>query len=221
MFNKPKVFTYNFIWYRYFSRFSHFGIKGVVFFFSKFSFLFHLENYHSKDVNVKFIYLFIYNIWWIARLFPTVHYALNLRDVTRNELDRNMERRYDFRCRRKPKCLEKTCAGKYGSRTKFTYDSNPTGNRTWAALVKGTGTTAALTRKSFGCEKQFCVLPLPISYCVSSIMVTITSKFSFISCQIEHFSDVKFGMGDEKNMTFLVIQKLPKVGGEKKIEKSD
>ena len=80
-----------------------------------------------------------------ARLFPTVHYALNLRDAARNELERNMERRYDFRCRRKPKCSEKTCAGKYGSRTKFTYDSDPTGNRTRAALVKGTGTTAAPT----------------------------------------------------------------------------
>ena len=94
----------------------------------------------SKD-----IYLFIYNIRRIARLFPTVHYTLNLRDAARNELERNMERRYDFRCRRKPKCSEKTCAGKYGSRTKFTYDSDPTGNRTRAALVKGTGTTAAPT----------------------------------------------------------------------------
>ena len=94
----------------------------------------------------SFIYLFfIYNIRRIARLFPTVHYALNLRDAARNELERNMERRYDFRCRRKPKCSEKTCAGKYGSRTKFTYDSDPTGNRTRAALVKGTGTTAAPT----------------------------------------------------------------------------
>ena len=71
-----------------------------------------------------FIYLFIYNIRRIARLFPTVHYALNLRYAARNEFERNMERRYDFRCRRKPKCSGKTCAGKYGSRTKFTYDSD-------------------------------------------------------------------------------------------------
>ena len=91
------------------------------------------------------LYLFIYNIRWIARLFPTVHNTLNLRDAARNEFERNMERRYDFRCRRKPKCSEKTCAGKYGSRTKFTYDSGPTGDRTRAALVKGTGTTAAPT----------------------------------------------------------------------------
>ena len=56
-----------------------------------------------------------------------------------------MERRYDFRCRRKPKYSEKTCAGKYGLRTKFTYDSSgPTGNRTRASLVKGTGTTTPL-----------------------------------------------------------------------------
>ena len=86
-----------------------------------------------------YLFIYIYNIRRIARLFPTVHYALNLRDAARNELDRNMGRRYDFRCRRKPKCSEKTCAGKYGSRTKFTYDSDLTGNRTRAALVKGTG----------------------------------------------------------------------------------
>ena len=41
----------------------------------------------------------------------------------RNEFER-MERRYDFRCRRKPKYSEKTCAGKYGLKTKFTYDSS-------------------------------------------------------------------------------------------------
>ena len=107
------------------------------------------ENYRNL-VQCKYwiiyLFIFIYNIRRIARLFPTVHYALNLRDAARNELERNMERRYDFRCRRKPKCSEKTCAGKYGSRTKFTYDSDPTGNRTRAALVKGTGTTAAPTR---------------------------------------------------------------------------
>ena len=99
---------------------------------------------HQPNLLFYLFFKFIYNIRRIARLFPTVHYALNLRDAARNELDRNMERRYDFRCRRKPKCSEKTCAGKYGSRTKFTYDSDP--NRTRAALVKGTGTTTAPTR---------------------------------------------------------------------------
>ena len=101
----------------------------------------------GNNLTKLFFILFIYNIRRIARLFPTVHYALNLRDAARNEFfEKVMERRYDFRCRRKPKCSEKTCAGKYGSRTKFTYDSGPTGNRTRAALVKGTGTTAAPTR---------------------------------------------------------------------------
>ena len=101
-----------------------------------------------KNLSIKIhLFIFIYNIRRKARLFPTVHYARNLRDASRNEFfERNMERKYDFRSRRKPKCLEKTCAGKYGSRTKFTYDSGPTGNRTRAALVKGTGTTGAPPR---------------------------------------------------------------------------
>ena len=104
-----------------------------------------------QDNHLKLcIYVCMYNIRRIARLFPTV-YALNFRDAARNEFDRNVERRYDFRCRRKPKCSEETCAGKYGSRTKFTYDSGPTGNRTPAALVKGTGTTAAPTRPTCHC----------------------------------------------------------------------
>ena len=90
-------------------------------------------------------FIYIYNIRWLARLFPTVHYALNSRDAARNKFERNMERRHDFRCKRKPKCSEKTWVGKYGSRTNFTYDSGPTGNRTRATLVKGTGTTAVPT----------------------------------------------------------------------------
>ena len=55
----------------------------------------------------------------------------------------------NLKCSGKPKCSGKTCAGKYGSRTKFTYDSDPTGNRTRATLVKGTGTTAAPTRPPY------------------------------------------------------------------------
>ena len=117
--------------------------------------IFSCKQCHENDMQCtrtnirpkKFLFIFlIYNIRRIARLFPRVHYALNLRDAARNELEKNMERRYDFRCRRKPKCSEKTCVGKYGPRTKFTYDSDSTGNRTRAALVKGTGTTAAPTR---------------------------------------------------------------------------
>ena len=58
-----------------------------------------------------FFFFCIDNIRQIARLFPTVHYALNLRDAARNEFERNMERRYNLKCRRKPKCSEKTCTG--------------------------------------------------------------------------------------------------------------
>ena len=112
------------------------------------------------------IYLFIYNIR-IARYFPTVHYALNLRDASKNEFERNMERRYDFR-RRKPKCSEKTCARKYGSRTKFTYDSGPTGNRTQAALLKDTRTTAAPTCCA---NLPTYVLALLIGICNSLLLV--------------------------------------------------
>ena len=53
---------------------------------------------------------------------------------------------FDFWCRRKPKCSEKTCEDEYGSTTKFTYNLGPTGNRTRAAVVKGGGTSAAPTR---------------------------------------------------------------------------
>ena len=49
--------------------------------------------------SVKTLYLFIY-LWLIrriARLFPTVHYTLNLRDAAKMNLREIMERRYDFR----------------------------------------------------------------------------------------------------------------------------
>ena len=64
---------------------------------------------------------------------------------------------------------------------------------------------------------QFCILQLPISYYVSLIMVTITRHFFVNFFQTKHFSAVKFYMGYEKNMSFLVIPKSPKVG--KKVEK--
>ena len=69
------------------------------------------------------------------------------------------------------------------------------------------------TAKPFGSTKQFCILQSPISYCVSFIMVTITGHIvvSIIKFQIEHFSAVKFAMGYEKNMSYLVIAKSPKV----------
>ena len=66
--------------------------------------------------------------------------------------------------------------------------------------------------KPFGCTKEICILQLPISYCVSLIMVTIFTRHIFINIfQTERFSAVKFAMGYEKNMSFLVIAKSPKV----------
>ena len=42
-------------------------------------------------------------------------------------------------------------------------------------------------------------------------MVTITRHVFINIFQMEHFSAVKFAMGYEKNMSFLVIAKSPKV----------
>ena len=74
--------------------------------------------------------------------------------------------------------------------------------------------------KLFGCAKQVCVLQLSISYCVSLIyMVTIT-RYVFINIvQTEHFPAVQFDLGYEKNMSFRVIPKSPKVW--KKVRKLD
>ena len=62
-----------------------------------------------------------------------------------------------------------------------------------------------LVEKLFGYTKQFCVLQLPVSYCVTLIIVII------ISFQMEYFSAVKFDQGYEKNTSFLVISKSPQV----------
>ena len=67
------------------------------------------------------------------------------------------------------------------------------------------------TVKLFGCTKQIWILQLPISYCISSLMVTITRHIFINIFQMEHFSAVKFAMGYEKNMSFLVIPISPKV----------
>ena len=67
------------------------------------------------------------------------------------------------------------------------------------------------TVKPFAYTKQICILQLPISYCVSLIMVTITRHIFINIFQMEHFSVVKFAMGYEKNMSSLVIPKSPKV----------
>ena len=61
------------------------------------------------------------------------------------------------------------------------------------------------TVKLFDCTKQVCVLQLPISYCVTLIMVTITRHVFINIFQTECISAVKFDTGYEKNMSFLVI----------------
>ena len=47
---------------------------------------------------------------------------------------------------------------------------------------------------SFGCTKQICIFQLPISYCVSFIMVTITRHIFTGIFQMERFLAVKFAM---------------------------
>ncbi len=65
--------------------------------------------------------------------------------------------------------------------------------------------------KLFGHKKRLCILQLPIPYCVSLIMVTITSHIFINIFQTVHFSAVKFDRGNEKNMSFFLIPKSPKV----------
>ena len=59
------------------------------------------------------------------------------------------------------------------------------------------------------------ILYIAVAYyliCVTSlIMVTIKLHILINIFQVEHFLDVKFSMGYEKNMSFLVIAKSPKV----------
>ena len=69
----------------------------------------------------------------------------------------------------------------------------------------------------FGCTVQFWVLQLPILYCVRLIMVTRTTHIFINIFQTEQFSVVKFDMGYENNMSFLVIPNLQKF---KKVEKN-
>ncbi len=65
--------------------------------------------------------------------------------------------------------------------------------------------------KPFGHKKRLRILQLPIPYCVSLIMVTITSKIFINIFQTVYFSAVKFTRSNEKNMSFLLIPKSPKV----------
>ncbi len=60
--------------------------------------------------------------------------------------------------------------------------------------------------RPFGHKKRLRILQLPIPYCVSLIMVTITSHI-FINI----FIAVTFTRGNEKNMSFLLIPKSLKV----------
>ncbi len=65
--------------------------------------------------------------------------------------------------------------------------------------------------KSFGHKKRLRILQLPIPYCVSLIMVSITSHIFINIFQTVHFSAVKFTTDNEKNMSFLLIAKCLKV----------
>ena len=98
-------------------------IKGARFYFSKFSFLFHLKNHHSKDVNLNF---------WLK---PSSHLDM------------------------------------------------------WIIFK----------------------LQLSVPNWVSLIMVIITRHIFINIFKTEHFSAVKFSMGFEKNTSFLVVPKSPKV----------
>ncbi len=68
----------------------------------------------------------------------------------------------------------------------------------------------------FGHKKTLSILQWPIPYCVSLIMVTITSHIFVNIFRTVHFSAVKFTRGNGKNMNFLLIPKSPKV-----LEKSE
>ena len=61
--------------------------------------------------------------------------------------------------------------------------------------------------KPFGFTKQFCIFQLPISYCVSLIMVKITRQVFTNIFKTEHFAVVKFAIGYEKNMSYTKISK--------------
>ncbi len=64
--------------------------------------------------------------------------------------------------------------------------------------------------KWFRYKKRLCILQLPIPYCLSLIMVTITSHIFINIFQTVHFAAVKFTRGNEKNTSFLLIPKSPK-----------
>ncbi len=70
---------------------------------------------------------------------------------------------------------------------------------------------SVISVKWFGYKMRLCILQLPIPYCISQIMVTITSHIFINIFQMVHFPAVKFTRGNEKNTGFLLIPKSPKV----------
>ncbi len=61
--------------------------------------------------------------------------------------------------------------------------------------------------KPFGQKKRLRILQLPIPFCVSLIMVTITSHIFINIIETVRFSAVKFTRGNKKNMIFFLIPK--------------
>ena len=59
-------------------------------------------------------------------------------------------------------------------------------------------------------------MQLPILYCVSLIMVTITNHIFINIVKMEYFLSVIFAMGYEKNVSFLVLPNLQKLKKKKK-----
>ncbi len=75
--------------------------------------------------------------------------------------------------------------------------------------------------KQFGYVKRLCILQLPIPYCVSLITVTITSHIFINIFQTVHFPSVRFTRGNEKNTSFLLIPKSPKVWEKSEVIRPD
>ena len=79
-------------------------------------------------------------------------------------------------------------------------------------LIRSKSKISVESVKPFGCTKQLCKLQLPILYCASLVMVTITDHiFTDISPR-EYLLAVKFLVGNEKNnMGQLLVPKSQKV----------
>ena len=65
--------------------------------------------------------------------------------------------------------------------------------------------------KPFRCTKQFCKFQLHILFCISLVMVTITSHILIAIFPREYLLAIKFLMGNEKNTGHLLILKSRKV----------